>query len=167
MELERMYGVEMEAPAGKLPGFYAQVVHKIGEQVAVFDRVQQMLIVKTEEEREQLLTILGKHQMAGESLDLWRLPEGFAETPDSDYGFLGLSGNAYLLADLVTFFQFTEPTSSSQEQWAALEQMKEHILLQIPVENANTPLYAVDRNLSDLIEGIARAYTTQVTWIAE
>ncbi len=162
-----MYGVEMEAPAGKLPGFYAQVVHKIGEQVAVFDRAQQMLIVKSEEECEQLLSILGKHQMAGESFALWRLPEGFAETPDSDYGFLGLSGNAYLLADLVTFFQFTEPNNSSQEQWAALEQMKEHILLQIPEKLNHTPLYAVDRNLTDLIDGIARAYTTDIQWIEE
>ncbi len=165
--MERMYGVEMQVPTGKLPGFYAQVVHKIGDSVQVFDRDQQMFIVKTETEREQLVAILSKHQMAGELLDLWRLPDEVKDAPDSDYGFVSISGNAYLLADLVAFFQFTQPSSFSQEQWAALEQMKEHILLEIP-HSSNTPaLYAVDRSLTDLIDGIARAYRIEVEWIEE
>lgn len=165
--MERMYGVEMQVPAGKLPGFYAQVVHKIGDNVEVFDRDQQMFIVKREAEREQLLAILGKHQMAGELIDLWRLPEDIKDAPDSDYGFVSLSGNAYLLADLVAFFQFTQPSGSSQEQWAALQQMKEHILLDITSGSDSPRLYAVDRNLADLIDGIARAYRVNVKWIEE
>ncbi|WP_241254388.1 hypothetical protein [Brevibacillus sp. SYP-B805] len=161
--MKRMYGVELQVPSGKLPGFYAQMVHKIGDTVKVFDRDQQLMIVESEAERDKLMEILEKHRMAGDLVDLWLLPAG-QESANPDYGFVSLSGNSYLLADLVAFFQFNDLEGSPQDRWAALEQMNEHVVASLTDEGGR-PLYIVDRSMTDLIDGIARAYRVSVQWM--
>jgi hypothetical protein len=162
--MKKVYGVELQVPAGKLPGFYAQVVHKIGDNVRIFDRDQLLFIVETEAERDRLVEILKKHQMAGDLIDLWLLPDTIENSSIQDYGFVSLSDNSYLFADQVAFFQCNESAGSPQDRWAALEQMKEHIIASIPDENGITQ-YVADRNMTDLIDSIARAYQVAIRWM--
>lgn len=161
-----MYGLELHAPEGKLPGFYAQAVHKIGETVQVFDRDQQMLIVASPAERDQLRTILEKYQMAGEEISLWHLGEMDETAAIQDYGFVSLAGHAYLYADQTAFFQFNESVGSAQDRWAALTQMQEHLLASLTSE-AGTSLHAAAEHDRDLIDGIARAYQVEVIWLED
>jgi hypothetical protein len=159
--MRRMYGVEMQAPAGKLPGFYAQVIHKIGDNVNVFDRDQQLLIVETEEERKKLTQILEKAQMLGDAFDLWLLPPGTDWPDPADYGFTSDNNHTYAYADQVSLFRMD--AGLAEDSWAALQQMKDHILLS-PTASDGSPIYLVDRNLEELMEGIARAYHVSIRW---
>lgn len=161
--IRKLYGVEMDPPAGKLPGFYAQVIHKIGDGVQVFDRDQQLFIVESEDQREKLIEILDHYHMTGELFTLWLLPAGLEEADISDHGFTSASENSYLYDDAVAFFRFHQKTGLPQDRWAALEQMKEHLLVSLP-EKSNETLYAVDKNQIDLLNGIARAYQVALQW---
>jgi len=153
----------MAAPEGKLPGFYAQAVHKIGDSVQVFDRDQQMLIVASEAERDQLRAILEKYQMTGDEFPLWHLGEWTGADAIVDYGFVSLANQAYLYAEQTAFFQFNESVGSAQDRWAALTQMKEHLLVSHSAEDGQA-LHAVAEHDRELIDGIARAYHVEVIW---
>ncbi|UFJ41890.1 hypothetical protein LOK74_05135 [Brevibacillus humidisoli] len=162
--LKRMYGVEVDVSGGKLPGFYAQIVHKIGDSVQVFDRDQQLFIVQSEEERQKLFNILQDRQMAGELFDLWLLPDSEAEI--DDYGFVSLSGRAYLYDTLVAFFRFLPQVGTAEDRWAALQQMEEHLITPVKAESGEV-VYIVDRAQTDLIEGIARAFQVKLEWLTD
>ncbi|MBO8162228.1 MAG: hypothetical protein H0Z34_00745 [Brevibacillus sp.] len=159
---KRMYGVEMDNPAGKLPGFYAQVIHKIGDAVNVFDRDQQLFIVESEEERQKLMQILKERNMLGDVFDLWLLPEGNANVEDC--GFVSLSGHAYLYDTHVAFFRFAPQTGTAQDRWAALQQMEEYLVTHLTTADGES-LYVVGRSQMDLMEGIARAYKVEINWV--
>lgn len=158
-----MFGVEMDAPKGKLPGFYAQAIRRIGDAVRVFDRDKQLLIVEREEDREKLIAILDCYGMAGERFDLWLLPEGTDASRLGDYGFVSASGRAYLYADLVAFFRLDPSAGTPEDRWAALEQMKEYLIASLPGARGDH-LHAVDRDQRELMEKIARAYGAPLVW---
>lgn len=160
--MKRMFGVEMQAPAGKLPGFYAQVIHKIGDNVNVFDRDGQLLIVEGEHDRQKLNELLTKASMLGEEFSLWLLPPDTEIIHLDDIGFESQEGHTYLYADRVAFFSLDVSEGDDQDQWAALEQMKEAILGRIPSTPAD--LYLIDPAHDQLIDGIARAYNISVLW---
>jgi hypothetical protein len=159
----RMYGVEMRVPSGKLPGFYAQVIHKIGDHVNVFDRDGQLLIVPDQGEQTKLTEILAKANMLGESFPLYLLPAG-AEIPDlADYGFTSQDGHSFLYADQVSLFCLDESSGAADDRWAAMEQWKEHLVGKLETENP--PLCIIDKNREELIDRIARSYRVAVRWI--
>jgi hypothetical protein len=160
--MRRMYGVEMQAPVGKLPGFYAQVIHKIGDNVNVFDRDQQLLIVESEEQRAKLTEILEKAKMLGETFELLLLPVESEFQDITDFGFTSQDGNPYLYADHVSVFRLNAGTE--EDRWAALEQMKEHVLVSIPSSDGS-PTLIIDKNEKELMEGIARAYRVSMQWV--
>ncbi|WP_126425952.1 hypothetical protein [Brevibacillus marinus] len=162
--LKRMYGVEVDAVGGKLPGFYAQIVHKIGAEVRVFDRDGQLYIVESAEERQKLLNILRDRQMAGEQFDLWLVPDSAANI--DDYGFVSLAGRTYLYDNLVLFFRIQPQVGSAEDRWAAAQQLNEHIIAAFQRENEET-VYVADRNQTDLLEGIARAYRVKLEWLSD
>jgi hypothetical protein len=159
----RMYGVEMQVPGGKLPGFYAQVIHKIGDHVNVFDRDGQLLIVPDDEARAKLSEILGNANMLGDTFALYLLPDGAVVFHLADYGFRSQDGHTFLYADRVSLFHLDASTGSADNRWAALEQMKEHLAGKL--ETSNPPLYIADNNAKELIDGIARSYRIGVRWI--
>lgn len=162
--LRKLYGVEMQIPAGKLPGFFAQIIHKIGDNVTVFDRDQQLFIVPSEAEREKLIEIFDKYHITGDLFALWLLPAEAGAGIAGDYGFTSAAGNRYMYDELVSFFRFNQDEGNSQDRWAALEQMREHLIVSLP-EKANDALHIVDKNQVDLIEGIARAYKVSLVWL--
>ncbi len=164
--MRRMYGVEMQAPGGKLPGFYAQVIHKIGDNVNVFDRDQQYLIVENEEEKMKLTEILEKAKMLGDSFDLWLLPEGSSVQDIADFGFSSQNHHTYLYADQVSLFQWNDRAGAKDDRWAAMEQMKEHLLTSLPASDGSQA-YLIAKHDEELIEGIARAYQVSLTWIQD
>lgn len=164
---KRMYGVELDVADGKMPGFYAQVVHKIGEAVRVLDRDQQLLIVASEEEQQTLLNILQARQMAGDPFELWLLPDSAANIDNiTDYGFVSLSGHTYLFAHLVSFFRFAPQVGAAEDRWAATQQMNEYIITSWQ-KSGTERVYAAERNLRELLDGIARAYQVQLEWLPD
>jgi hypothetical protein len=162
--MQRMYGVEMQVPAGKRPGFYAQVIHKIGDHVNVFDRDGRLLIVESPQERDTLKDLLQKAGMLGEEFALWLLPEAAEFDYLDDVGFVSQSEHAYLYADRVAAFSFDSAAGEERDRWAALEQCREHVIGTLPPSTSRPALYLVDAGQTELIEGIARAYQTAVTW---
>lgn len=163
--MQRMYGIEMQVPVGKLPGFYAQVIHKIGDHVNVLDRHDLLLIVETEEECEQLSTILEKSDMLGDRFELLYVPASASLEQLQDVGFASQNDRMYLYADRVACFSFDLQAGSSQDRWAALEQLKEHVLGEIPGADGQSALYILDSSMPDLAEGVAKAYQVSLRWL--
>lgn len=163
--MQRMYGMEMRVPEGKLPGFYAQVIHKIGDHVNVFDRDELLFIVETEEDRQQLSTILEERGMLGELFELFYVPASTSVRDFLDVGFLSQNDRMYVYADRVACFSFDLDTGSAQDRWAALEQLKEHVRAELPADEGQSPLYMIDSSLSDLADGIAGAYRVSLRWL--
>ncbi|MET3288119.1 UNVERIFIED_CONTAM: hypothetical protein ABID98_000689 [Brevibacillus sp. OAP136] len=161
--LQNMYGVEMEVPTGKLPGFYAQVIHKIGDQVPLFDRDGQLMIVESEDHLRTLVSILETHGMAGEQFELLLLPSDAIPDDIHDYGFISMSEHAFLYTDRIATFSLDATAGTEANQWAALQQMKEHIIHSLP-DVANGTLHLIDKNQVELMEGIARAYAVRLNW---
>ena len=162
--MKRMYGVEMQVASGKLPGFYAQVIHKIGNDVNVFDRDQLLFVVEQEEERKKLCAILDKAHMLGDQFELLYVPSGSFSHLD-DAGFVSPNEHIYLYADRVALFALNPQEGSEEDRWAALEQLREHLIGEFYGSNREHPVFVLDRNLTDLAEGIARAYRISLTWL--
>lgn len=162
--MKTMYGVEMQVPSGKLPGFYAQVIHKIGDHVNVFDRDELLFIVENEEECEKLTAILQKADMLGELFPLLNLPPDASLTHLEDVGFVSSNEQRYLYADRVAIFYLAEKAENDQDRWAALQELTEYLLGSIPASNDFPPCYILDQSLTDLAEGIAARYGVTLHW---
>ncbi|MDF2682803.1 MAG: hypothetical protein K0R47_3993 [Brevibacillus sp.] len=163
--MRHMYGVEIQVPDGKLPGFYAQVIHKIGDHVNVFDRDKLLFIVESEDERDKLAAVLTKPNMLGDVFALLLLPATVQVEALDDVGFISQNGHHYLYADRVALFTFTESTGNEKDRWAAQEQLREHLLGLFPDASSSSPVFIIDSSLSDLAEGIVRAYQHSIQWI--
>lgn len=162
--MRHMYGVEIQVPDGKLPGFYAQVIHKIGDHVNVFDRDKLLFIVEGDEERDKLEAVLTKPSMLGDVFTLLLLPATVQMKALDDVGFISQNGHHYLYADRVALFTFTESTGNEKDRWAAQEQLCEHLLGHIPDPSSTPSVFIIDSSLPDLAEGIARAYQLSIQW---
>lgn len=161
--MQRMYGVEMQVPSGKLPGFYAQVIHKIGDHVNVFDRDELLFIVEQEEERDKLIEILSKAQMLGEQFALLHIPAAVSLERIDEVGFVSQSERMYLYAERVALFSLDPQAGDAQDRWAALEQLKEHLIGEIPA-GEEPPVYILENTMTELAERIARAYRVSLHW---
>ncbi|AKF94362.1 hypothetical protein NW801_02305 [Brevibacillus laterosporus] len=156
-----VYGVEIEMPKGKLPGFYAQFVHKIGEQVKVIDRDKKLMIVSTEDDQQQLLQIAARYQAETECFSLWLLPEGVTSPRLSDYGFISLHDRQYVYANLVSFFRFSANPLTHDHQ-EAYEQMEQYILVSFTAKDQT--IYIVDTNHKELLDQLASRYKVILDW---
>lgn len=156
-----LYGVELEMPKGKLPGFYAQIVHKIGEQVKVIDRDKKLMIVSTADDQQQLLQIATTYQAKTECFSLWLLPEGVTSPKLSDYGFISLNDRQYVYANLVSFFRFPDNPLTHDHQ-EAYEQMKQHILASFTAKDQI--IYITDTNHKELLDQLASRYKVVLDW---
>ncbi|MGG1661720.1 hypothetical protein [Brevibacillus sp. NRS-1366] len=160
-----MYGVELLVPAGKLPGFYAQVIHKIGDHVNVFDRDKLLFIVENDAEREKLEAVLTKSSMLGDVFPLLLLPPTTEWEHLDDLGFVSQNEHLYLYAERVSLFTVPPTSGSAQDRWAASEQWREHLLGSVPQTADESAIYIIDSSLAELAEGIARAYQITLTWL--
>ncbi|MFS0558593.1 hypothetical protein [Brevibacillus sp. 179-C9.3 HS] len=162
--MRHMYGIELHVPAGKLPGFYAQVIHKIGDHVNVFDRDKLLFIVENQAEQEKLEAILAKSNMLGDAFSLLLLPSSTTIDQLDDIGFVSQNEHSYVYADRVALFTLATP-SESQDQWAALEQLREHVLGVLPETTHQAEAYLIDQSMMVLAEGIAKAYQVKLVWL--
>ncbi|MFD2371036.1 hypothetical protein ACFSO0_14030 [Brevibacillus sp. GCM10020057] len=163
--MRHMYGVEIHVPAGKLPGFYAQVIHKIGDHVNVFDRDNLLFIVENEAERDKLEAVLSKSGMLGDRFSLLLLPSSAQIDTVEDIGFVSQSEHLYLYAERVALFTFAGGTENEQDRWAAQEQLREHVSGQFPATASSTPVFILDNAQTELADGIARAYGQSLVWL--
>jgi hypothetical protein len=163
--MQHMYGIEMQIPVGKLPGFYAQVIHKIGDQVNVFDRDDQLYILENEEEYQKLSTLLSKSAMLGETFALLHVPSATSLAHIEDVGFISQDDRMYLYADRVALFSLDSQAGNEQDRWAALEQLREHLLGELPKHESASAFYILDPSMTDLAEGIAKAYRVSLIWL--
>lgn len=162
--MRHMYGIELNVPAGKLPGFYAQVIHKIGDHVNVFDRDKLLFIVENQAEQEKLATILDKSNMLGEAFSLLPLPPSTTIDQLDDIGFVSQNEHLYVYSDRVALFTLT-PQAKPEDQWAAVEQLREHVLGVIPGAEPEATVYLIDPSLTQLAQGIVKAYEAKLTWL--
>jgi len=161
--LRKMFGIEMEVPTGKLPGFYAQAIHKIGDEVTVYDRDQQLFIVENEAERDKLARVLTAFRMHGEAFTLWLLPPDIHVRLLSDYGFSSISDQHYLYDHLILRFRFRENAGTAEDRNAAIAQIKQHILA--VVEEGTNQTYIIDANHKQLLDKVAAVFHTSLEWL--
>lgn len=157
------YGVDMQLPEGKRPGYYAQFVKALAAKVNIEDRDKELLIVNDETDRASVLELMDEYRFDYEEFELLLLPEDAETAPlFDDYGFVSVSDNAYLYGHLCAVFKFA-PSGNDSEPMQALEQMEEHLLARFAA--GDTSHYAVDRTLGELMHGIAKAYRCKLEFV--
>lgn len=172
-----VYGVEMQLPEGKRPGYYARFVKALAANVRLADRDKELLIVEDEAQREALIALLNEYKFEYEEFELLRLPEQAETTPlFADYGFVSIAERAYLYGHLCAVFRFVEAagdagsasadaaSGASPEPAQAVRQMEEHLIARFP-DNGRMH-FAVDRTLTELMRGIARAYKCAIEFVS-
>ncbi|MDF2715504.1 MAG: hypothetical protein K0R28_2429 [Paenibacillus sp.] len=157
------YGVDMQLPEGKRPGYYAQFVKALAAKVRIEDRDKELLIVNSEEDCEALLELMDEYRFEYEQFDLLALPQDAEVTPlFVDYGFESVSDNTYLYGHLCAVFKFAGADHDAEPE-QALEQMQEHLVARFAVDGET--LFAVDQLLTELMHGIANAYRCKLEFI--
>ncbi|MEW9701653.1 hypothetical protein [Paenibacillus sp. SI8] len=158
--MEPKIGLLMDLPEGKIPGFYAQVIKALAGKVELFDRDKDMLIVNNEAQLTAALGVMSQFHIETELMQLTLLPDE-SELTDlfSDYGFISRAEHFYLYAKLVCSFIFA-PNSPQGDTEQAVLQMEEHLIAQYEHQGQN--VYVADRQLTELMQGIAKAYRCQI-----
>ncbi|MBD0379154.1 hypothetical protein [Paenibacillus sedimenti] len=158
--MESKIGLLMDLPDDKVPGFYAQIVKALAGKVQLFDRDKEMLIVSDEDQRQAALEIMAHYKIETEIMPLRLLPEE-AELTDlfSDYGFISRADHPFFYEKLIRTFRIVK-TSDQAEVEQALLQMEEHLLARYTEKGQN--IFVVDRQLEELMHGIAKAYKCQI-----
>jgi hypothetical protein len=161
----RKYGVIMDLPDSKLPGYYAQIVKALAGKTQLFDRDKELLITSSVEERQQVVEVMRSLKLDYEEIDLLQLPSDTKVTDRfDDFGVVTRQQNVFVYSDLVALFRFAEVANAEAAPQQALQQMNEHLLARS--EMNGTSLYAVESHLSELIERIALAYQCKVEFVA-
>jgi hypothetical protein len=156
--------VYMHLPDGKLPGFYAQIVKALAGIVTLFDRDKELLILNGKEDADRVLRLLKTYKTEGEQMDLFLLPaEAETAAAFEDYGFATRLENRYLYAHLTALFRMEPIIGTDAEPEQALLQMDEHIIARL-VQDGDIQ-YAVDRELTELMERTARAYGCKAVFV--
>lgn len=155
--------VLMDLPEGKLPGFYAQIVKGLANNVELFDRDKEMLIVSGEKERDAVTELLDRYQVHFEQMELILLPED-ARLSDkfSDFGFTSRAGRHYLYAGMVSVFRFASCGAAAEPEQARM-QMEEHLIAEYADDGVAH--YVVQEQLAELMRGIAKAYQCTVEFV--
>jgi len=160
VELLRAYGLMMELPEGKLPGFYAQLIKALAAKAPLLDRDKEMLIFRTLEERQAACSVMQQYKIAWEDAELLQLPENLQARPAfSDYGWVTRSGYPYVYADAVYIFRLAAADADPDaEPGQALLQLEEHLWASFQLGDESAQAYLTDIESKELAERIARAY---------
>jgi hypothetical protein len=162
--MEPKIGLLMDVPDGKLVEFYAQIEKALAGKANLFDQDNEMLIVSTEAEKFTVIEVMAGLNVNTDQMDLLLLPPD-AELTDlfSDYGFTSEGENNYLYEKLVVSFRFTEDNKQADVDQASL-QIEEHLLALY--KDHTRDVYVVDRQLEELMQGIAKAYRCRIEVLA-
>ncbi|EXX91847.1 hypothetical protein BG53_14585 [Paenibacillus darwinianus] len=159
--MKRVHGMELKLPEGKLPGFYAQIVKKLAETNALADRDRSLLFVY-EEGRDAVERLLEHYKVPAETgpwLQLGAKEDGWKTGRVwTDYGVETRSGNLFLDLSLATLISLEPGMDDGAEPAQAGLQLEEHAAAFKPAGNGSCGLYALDRQLDELAQGIAKAY---------
>jgi hypothetical protein len=163
MDLKRMFGLDMNLPDGKLPGFYAQIIKGIADRAPLYDRYKELLIFDSEDHLPAVQQLLEHYRVTSERCDLQLIPpEGF-EKGDLYEDYVIVTRNENLFVDLALTALFSlDAAKPGAEPAPALQQLKEHLIGQWM--NDGVTLYLIDRQLMELAERIALAYVCSVKW---
>ncbi|WP_028549258.1 hypothetical protein [Paenibacillus sp. UNC451MF] len=157
------YGLCMELPDGKVPGFYAQLIKALAAKAPLFDRDKELLIFSEPNEREAAYGIMAQYKIPYEELDILLLPESVQIEPTfDDYGFVSRSEQTYVYKDKVSMYTLIADDVSAEPALALL-QMEEHLLARYR-DNDNT-IYITDLHSDELMARIARAYQCSVHFL--
>ncbi|KIL34665.1 hypothetical protein SD71_18535 [Cohnella kolymensis] len=165
MNLDIKYGLDMQLPDGKLPGFYAQIVKGIADRAPLFDRHKELLIFDTAESYSPVEELLRHYRVPSERITLLVLPSEGTEHGElyEDYVIETRAENAF--ADLALTAAFSlQSLKPSAEPAPALMQLKEHLIASFTAGDER--LHLIDRQLTELAERIAQAYRCTVEWHA-
>ncbi|WP_010491880.1 hypothetical protein [Paenibacillus elgii] len=165
------YAAALDLPEDKRAGYYAQIVKALAGKTTLFDRDKELMIFSSPEELERLRPILVQYAVPSEELNVLLLPTPVTTYPAfGDYGFVSRLENVYLYADLVAVFRLRAaaeangPLGRAFEPQQAEAQLDEHLLAAWP-EPGGGSAFAIEAQLAELAEGIARAYDGAVEWI--
>lgn len=162
MELQRTYGLAMELPEGKLPGFYAQVIKALAAKSPILDRDKELLIFSTPEEREASVPVMNQYSISYDKVQLLLLPDSIKTLPVfTDYGWTTRSEHTYVNADDIFIYQL-EAESPEAEPEQALIQLEEHLWASFPLGEPPVESYLTDMQSAELVERIALAYKCKV-----
>ena len=158
--MNTVYGVEMKPPIGKLPGFTAQLVRKTAELATVIDRDKQLVIISNKQEAQGLKDYYISKDVFEEFYTLLALSKSTVpKAIFSDYGFISQNNDYYFYKNMVTGFTITQ--GEDVEIKMAMVQFEEHVIAQ------DQEVLYIDQSFTELIEGIARAYGLQLTFMTE
>jgi hypothetical protein len=153
------YGVEMKISKQKFPGYTAQIIKKTAELVNVIDRDNQLVIIESKKEAENLAAFYEEKELLENQLILFKLEQ--TETTDLffDYGFFSTNNCTYLYEE--TSLPFTIKNGELKQIEMALLQIEEHLIAK---EKEEHTLYYIDRHHKELIEKYASAYKITISF---
>ncbi|MBD2844417.1 hypothetical protein IDH44_04380 [Paenibacillus sp. IB182496] len=156
-------GIEMQLPADKRPGFYAQIVKGIAEAAAgLLDRSGELLFTE-QEQADAVAGVLTHYRVPYICGDWAQLGEAW--TTDalwSDYGLDARAGGRFVDLRLAAAGAL-EPATDRAELEQAWLQLLEHQLARLQTPGARQLL--IDRQLTELADGIAAAYGCRMRWL--
>lgn len=181
LRMQPIYGVELHLPEDKLPGYYAQIVKGIADAAELLDREKTLFFVRTETDAAAVEALAKRYRAETERSQWLALDETWSvdERRFDDYGIAARSGNRYLDLQLAAVMALAaghggeddaggpaaerppdEAPAPGESGQAELEQAMLQALEHAAADKSEDGrrLLAVDRQLTPLIEGIARAY---------
>lgn len=78
------YGLTLELPGDKKPGYYARIVKTIGQANTLFDRDGELLIFSTPEDLETAAENIARYKAAGEKIPAPPASPGCGSVPSLD-----------------------------------------------------------------------------------
>jgi hypothetical protein len=163
--MERKYGLDMRLPAGKLPGFYAQIVKGIAEHAVLFDRHGELLIFDSPAAYPAVMELLGHYKVEAEPCELLMIPErGVSSKGDrfDDFAFTTRDANTYFDLTYAAAFRLTAARPEA-EPAPALLQLEEHRIADVFAGDGET-WHLIENQLAELAERVARAYGCEIEW---
>jgi hypothetical protein len=154
------FGLEMSIIKDKLPGYTATLIKEIANMATIIDRDEELLIVATVQEANDLQDFLLSKNLFEDFFLLLELHNPEAKETFYDYGIHSLQGKDYLFLEMVAAFNIESGTKEQIEM--ALYQFEEHLLCIDTVQS--TKFYYIDQNFIELIKGIAHAYDIEVSF---
>ncbi len=154
---------------GMQPGYYAQIIKKLADTEALLDRDRTMLFIKPEG-RAIVTAVLDHYGVTYEDSDwlhLGQIEDGWTPTRLwSDYGIETRSSALFLDRSLAALVSF-ESDKPDSEPSQAEQQLEEHAIAILQMSHNSRCIFAIDRQLLELAQGIAKAYHCAVVYNCE
>ncbi|RXI99471.1 hypothetical protein DS745_14715 [Anaerobacillus alkaliphilus] len=156
--MDKYTGVELVNETKEIIAEYPEVKDYLTKHP--LDYYQYGIVVKTNEEKHELINLLQTLDLFETSFAIYMLENATTKSTFLDFGFISNEKKYFLYGDLV--IPFTTSGNNEKDVLAALEQMDEHL---VGVDTCtNKTYYFVERYHQELIQGVADAYKIIVTF---